>query len=116
MGYFDQELLDKLIPMAKNLKIISPDKSFQGNKNTDALERIKKAGAQVRLHPMLHARIFCYPQRRVVIIGSGDIQTNCFGGTRFDAGVWSNNPKLITDAVTFFDKVWNDNKSLDFIF
>lgn len=113
MGYFDQVMLDKLIPIAKQVKIISPSKATQTKRNKDALERINKAGAEVRLHPMLHARIFCAPKRIFLIIGSGDVQTDCFGGSRFDAGVWSNNPELIKDAMKFFDRVWEESEPLD---
>ena len=112
MGYFDQVMLDKLIPIAKKIKIISPDKAIQTKRNKDALERISKAGAEVKLHPMLHARIFCAPNRNFLIIGSGDIQTDCFGGTRYDAGIWSNYPELIKDAIKFFNKVWEESEPL----
>ena len=113
MGYFDQVMLDKLIPMAKQVKIISPSKATQTKRNKDALKRMNKAGAEIRLHPMLHARIFCAPKRRFLIIGSGDVQTDCFGGSRFDAGVYSNNPDLIKDAMKFFDRVWEESNPID---
>jgi hypothetical protein len=87
--------------------------TVQTKKNKDALKRILKAGARVRLHPMLHARIFCVPQRQLLIIGSGDIQTECFGGERFDAGINSNNKDVIKQAMDFFKRVWEESEPLD---
>ncbi len=119
MGYFDHVLLDKLARIANVTKIISPSREMQNQKptrkmekNEDALERIAKMGADVRLHPMLHARMFCVPQRNFLIIGSGDIQTYCFGGTRFDAGIYSNNPELIKQAMNFYNRVWAESETL----
>jgi len=106
-------MLDKLIPIAKQVKIISPSKATQTKRNKDALERMNRAGAEVRLQPMLHARIFCAPKRKFLIIGSGDVQNDCFGGSRFDARVYSNNPELIKDALKFFDRVWEESEPLD---
>lgn len=111
MGYFDQEMLDKLTPIATQVKILSPIKTPLSARNKDALTRMKEAGAEVKVHPMLHARIFCVPTRNFLIIGSGDIQTDCFGGTRFDAGIWSNYPDLIKDAMNFFNKVWAESET-----
>jgi hypothetical protein len=112
MGYFDQVMLNKLTHVAKQFKIISPATAIQTKKNKDALKRIQKAGADVRLHPMLHARIFCVPQRQLLIIGSGDIQTECFGGERFDAGIYSNNSELIKQTLDFFNRVWEESEPL----
>jgi hypothetical protein len=109
MGHFDQVILNKLIPIAKKIKIISPSDTLSRKKNKDALERLSKAGAEVRLHPMLHARVFCVPKSRFLIVGSGDIQTDCFGGSRFDAGIMSNYPQAIDDAVKFFENVWSES-------
>jgi hypothetical protein len=111
LGHFDQVILDKLIPIAKKIKIISPSDTVSRKKNKDALERLSKAGAEVRLHPMLHARLFCIPKTRFLIVGSGDIQTDCFGGSRFDAGITSNYPQVITDAMKFFDNVWSESNA-----
>jgi hypothetical protein len=66
MGHFDQQLLDRLLRLAKSLRIISPTETLRTPKNKDALTRISKAGAQVRLHDMLHARIFCVPVARTL--------------------------------------------------
>jgi len=112
MGYFDQIMLDKLLPIARYVRIISPSGALRNRRNKDALNRMSRAGAQVRTHPMLHARIFCVPDRRVLIVGSGDLQTDCIGGTRFDAGIWSNYPELIKSTVDFFNRVWEESDPL----
>lgn len=41
-------------------------------------------------------------------MGSGDIKSDCLGGRRFDAGIWSNHPDIIQSAVNFFKRVWDD--------
>ena len=112
MGYFDQTMLDKLLPIARNVRIISPDKALKSRRNKDALTRMSKAGAKVRTHPMLHARIFCIPDRKFLIVGSGDLQSDCIGGTRFDAGIWSNYPELVKFAIDFFNRVWEESDPL----
>ena len=61
---------------------------------------------------MLHARIFCVPGRQFLIVGSGDLQTDCVGGTRYDAGIWSNYPDLIKSAIDFFKRVWDESDPL----
>lgn len=112
MGYFDQIMLNRLLPIANRIKIVSPARALKTKKNKDALKRISKKGAEVRTHPMLHARIFCVPDLRFLIVGSGDLQTDCFGGTRFDAGIWSNYPELVKSAIDFFNRVWEESDPL----
>lgn len=115
-GYFDQYLVDKLkqiLAREGKVKIISPElKNTKADKtNLDALKRMKGNGAEVRIHPMLHARIFYVSRDEQpwgVIIGSGDIKSDCFGGRRFDAGIWSNYPDIIKSTIDFFNRVWED--------
>jgi len=109
MGYFDQIMLDKLLRIAGHVRIISPRRALDNRRNLDALRRISEAGAQVRTHPMLHSRIVCIPDHRFLIVGSGDLQTDCLGGTRFDAGIYSNYPELIQSAIDFFNRVWEES-------
>jgi hypothetical protein len=121
MGYFDQARIDKLKPILEKgtkVKIISPELNLsksQDKSNLDALKRMKKYGAEVRIHPMLHARIF-YIERdgsSEVVIGSGDIKSDCLGGKRFDAGIRSNHPEIIADTIGFFSRVWNDDGAIE---
>ena len=67
-------------------------------------------GAEVRFHPMLHARVVCNSTE--VIVGSSDIKSDCLGDRRFDAGVWSNNPVLVQGVNEFFQRVWSESKPL----
>jgi hypothetical protein len=115
-GYFDHHLLDKLKKILGNggkVKIISPEltKSKGDKTNLDALKRMENVGAEVRIHPMLHARIFHINWAGNpwgVIVGSGDIKSDCLGGRRFDAGIWSNYPDIIKSTIDFFNRVWED--------
>ena len=120
MGYFDQARIDKLKPILEKgtkVKIISPDLNLnksQDKSNLDALKRMEKYGAEVRIHPMLHARIF-YVLRdgsSEVVIGSGDIKSDCLGGKRFDAGIRSNHPEIIAETMSFFSRVWDDDGAI----
>lgn len=116
MGYFDHGSLDNLkevLARGGKVKIICPEltASKQDQGNLDALKRIEDKGAEVRIHPMLHARIFYFSrdgQPWGAIVGSGDIKSDCFGGRRFDAGIWSNYPDIIKSVVDFFNRVWDD--------
>ena len=113
-GYFDQYLLKDFKAMSPkpSIKFISPEltKSKQDQINLDALKRLSKMGAKVRFHPMLHARMVLSPTE--IIAGSADIKSDCLGGRRYDAGIWSNNPALVRSGKVFIDKVWSEAKPL----
>lgn len=113
-GYFDQYLLkvfQTLIPKPA-IKFISPEltNSKSDKVNLDALKRLGKIGAEVRVHPMLHARMVLSPTE--IIAGSADIKSDCLGGRRYDAAIWSNNPLLVRSGKAFFNKVWVESKPL----
>ena len=113
-GYFDQYLLKDFKAMSPkpSVKFISPEltKSKQDQINLDALRRLSKMGAKVRFHPMIHARMVLSPTE--IIVGSADIKSDCLGGRRYDAGIWSNNPALVRSGEVFVDKVWSESKPL----
>ena len=113
-GYFDQYLLKDFQAMSPkpSIKFISPEltSSKQDKINLDALQRLSEMGAEVRLHPMLHARMVLSPIE--IIVGSADIKSDCLGGRRYDAAIWSNNPILVKLGKVFVDKVWNESKPL----
>lgn len=113
-GYFDQYLLKVFQTLTPKpaIKFISPEltSSKSDKVNLDALERLGKIGAEVRVHPMLHARMALSPTE--IIAGSADIKSDCLGGRRYDAGIWSNNPILVRSGKDFFNKVWNESKPL----
>lgn len=116
MGYFDHESLDKLkevLAGGGKVKIIHPEltTSRQDQGNLDALKRIEDNGAEVRIHSMLHARVFYLSkdgQPWGAIVGSGDVKSDCLGGRRFDAAIWSNYPDILKSVVEFFNRVWDD--------
>lgn len=114
-GYFDQHLLKDFKAMnLKKVRVrsISPEltSSKQDKINLDALQRLAKMGAYIRFHPMLHARMVVSPTE--VIVGSGDIKSDCLGGRRYDAGIWSNNPVLVQSSKAFLEKIWDESKPL----
>lgn len=112
--YFDQYLLKdfKVMSPKPSIKFISPEltNSKQDKINLDALNRLSKMGAEVRFHPLLHARMVLSPTE--IIVGSADIKSDCLGGRRYDAGIWSNNPVLVRSGKAFIDKVWSESKPL----
>lgn len=113
MGYFDQTMVDQLLPCAEYVRIVHPRTHGKLNKvNRDALRIIDKAGAQVRTHDELHARIFCVPTRDFLIVGSGDCDAFGMRGRHYDAGVWSNYPELVESALDFFNRVWKESDPL----
>jgi uncharacterized protein YegP (UPF0339 family) len=88
MGYFDQANVDRLkeiLARGGMVRIISPAGQLErggDRRNLDALRRMEKNGADVRIHPMLHARIFYVStdeQPLGVIVGSGDLKADCMG-------------------------------------
>ena len=113
-GYFDQYLLTDFQSLNPKplIKFISPEltNSKQDQINLDALQRLESIGAQVRFHPMLHARLVLSPTE--IIVGSADIKSDCMGGRRYDLGMWSNSPALVQSGKVFVDKVWNESKPL----
>jgi hypothetical protein len=113
-GYFDQYLLKdfQAISARPLIRFISPEltASKQDQINLDALDRLSKMGAEVRFHPMLHARMALSATE--IIVGSEDLKSDCLGGRRYDAGIWTNNPLIIRSGKAFFDKVWGESKKL----
>lgn len=113
-GYLDHILLTdfKRLSPKPIIKIISPElkKTKQDKTNLDALKRLKTMGAEVRFHPMIHSRIAL--SQSELIVGSGDIKSDCLGGRRYDAGIWSNNPILIESCKSFTNKMWDEAYSL----
>ena len=113
-GYFDQYLLKDFQAMSPtpSIKFISPElkNTKQDRTNLDALKRLQKMGAEIRFHPMLHARMILSPSE--IIVGSADVKSDCLGGRRYDAGIWSNNPVLVQPGKVFVEKVWSESKPL----
>jgi hypothetical protein len=116
-GYFDGEIadrLEKILSVGGEVRIITPELEGKGAR---ALKRmIKSYGAKVKIHPLLHARIFYVHRGGLpwgVIIGSGDITSECLSGKRFDAAIWSNHPEVMESTEEFFSRVWEDEGAKD---
>lgn len=113
-GYFDQAMLPELSDMTDKveLRILSPElkNTRQDNVNKDALERLHKKGAKIKVHSMLHARFVVTPTESIV--GSADIKSDCLGGRRYDLCVYTNNPILISDLRDYANSIWSEAKYL----
>lgn len=114
-GYFDDELvgrLQKILSVGGAVRIIVPELEIRAARTLKRL--VEEYEAEVRIHPLLHARIF-YVHRDGrpwgVIIGSGDITSDCLGGRRFDATIWSNHPDITKSTIDFFNRVWEDERA-----
>lgn len=118
MGYFDQVVLRDLMELVKTkrrrVKLISPELtgSRHDEVNREALLKLQEAGGEVRTNKMLHARIFLVERMPQVIIGSCDLKSDCLGGRRYDAAVWSDHPELVKSAKQFFHRIWNRSNPL----
>ena len=107
IGFVDNTLMEKLEKCADRVRIICHDEKKNPKEVDAALKRLMLAGAEVRAHPEMHARmILSYNQ---VLIGSGDLQADSISANRTDACVWSNHPEVIYDTKQFFDKLWNES-------
>ena len=72
----------------------------------DATSRLVTSGGAVKVHKMLHARIFMIG-KKVAIISSADLKSDSLD-INYEAGIWTNNSTVIDDAFDFFEKVWEE--------
>lgn len=73
-----------------------------------AYEQIVKIG-DVRRNKLLHFRLVLRDKKEL-FISSSDL-TNSSLTHNFEAGIWTTSPQAISNAVDFFEKVWEDNGS-----
>lgn len=128
-GYFSETIrksLENLIKgQSKKVRLICPKvntNSSRDKKNLQALTKLAKAGAEVKINVRVHARIFLaynlfeeHPFKKnsgLLIIGTFDFNTEGLGRERYDAGIKTRNPDLINSAVEFFEQIWNDPESI----
>ena len=94
-GYFSETIRDELQKMLRNkchVRLIVPDfptssTSERDRRNVEALKKLEKAGAAIKLNNRLHARLLlAYTSytnnpipRGLLIIGSFDFNTECIG-------------------------------------
>jgi len=105
--YLDNTGAEYLIKMIKNntkIRIITrkPDKKA----HLDALETLKKLGAEIKINPMTHARMIVFDDL-AAIISSADLDSEGLNNQR-QAGVYTTDKIVVRDAVVFFDKLWDE--------
>ena len=95
-----------------------PIESKRDRRNLQALKKLDKAGAKIKINDRLHARFLVAYQRELVpywggllVIGSFDFNTECIGRERYDAGIKTEYPDLIEAAVKLFDQIWSEPES-----
>jgi len=132
-GYFSETIrksLESIIEApAYNIKLICPylnTKKPRDRKNLQALGKLAKAGAEIKVNDRLHARLLVaydvthdeakkYPYlnyRGLLIVGSFDFNTECIGLERYDAGIKTRHPDLVRSAVELFEQIWNEAESI----
>ena len=122
-GYFSEtirESLESIIRLGYNIRLICPELSGskRDKKNLQALKKLVHAGVKIRNNIRLHARfLVAYnpkvsKSRGLLIIGSFDFNTECIGRERYDAGIKTKHPDLISPAIELFEQIWNEPESL----
>ena len=80
--------------------------------NPEAIQEVRDLGIKVKTHPRLHAKI--YATEAVAIIGSSNASTNGLtveGDSALgwkEANVLTDDAKVVADALTYFEELWND--------
>ena len=131
-GYFSEtirESLENIMRMRKSLtykiRLIFPhleSKNRRDRMNLQALRKLAKAGAEIKVNERLHTR-FLVAYNKVVehpsvdysgmlLIGSFDFNRDCIALERYDAGIKTMNPDMVKSAVELFEKIWNEDESI----
>lgn len=107
-GYFGSPFLDtifKLIEKGFTIKLIT--RPGLDKESRDSTKRLASQNREfVKVHDTLHARLLIIGNREA-IISSADLKSDSID-TNFEAGVWTTNPIVISDAIQFFDKMWKE--------
>ena len=124
-GYFSETIrdaLEKIIRMqGRKLKLISQEidmNNKRDRKNLEVLRKLCSLGAEIKINSRLHARFLVayHPEqsesRGLLIIGSFDFNTECVGKERYDAGIRTGHPELVSSARRLFEEMWNDHESI----
>jgi len=111
-GYFSETIRKSLEILLRrsqyNMRLICPyldPRTARDRKNLQALNKLAKAGAEIKINDRLHARfLVAYnpePHERefvkywgLLLIGSFDFNTECIGRERYDAGIKTRHPDL----------------------
>lgn len=73
----------------------------------DAVEALRREGAQIRHSRMVHARL--YVTSDACIITSADPKTDSLDVNR-EAAIWTNAPSVVERARSFFEVLWEESK------
>lgn len=130
-GYFSEAIrkqLERVVTRPHvHVRMISPKftvKSPRDRKNLEALAKLIKAGAEIRVNDRLHARFLVYYSPTFLekdktvfsgflLIGSFDFNTEGTSMERYDAGIKTSHPDLIRSAVKLFEEIWNESPLLN---
>lgn len=120
-GYFSETIrneVEALIRLDRRVRLICPDfpiNSKRDKRNLQALKHLADAGTEIKVNNRLHARFLVAHtselKRGLLVIGSFDFNTECIGRERYDAGIKTKHPDLVSSAVKFFEQVWNAPES-----
>jgi len=122
-GYFSEtirEPLERIIKMKRNVRLICPEFSTQSRRdrrNLEALKKLAKAGAEIKINNRLHARFLVAHSpviegKGFLVIGSFDFNTECIGKERYDAGIKTRHPDLVKSATELFEQIWDEPESI----
>jgi len=123
-GYFSEIIRDSfenMMKLGQNVRLICqefpPKLSKRDRKNLEVLKKLVNAGAKIKINHRTHARFFIAynPKlaelRGLLVIGSFDFNSECYGKERYDAGIKTRHPDLVKSAVELFDQIWNEPES-----
>jgi len=127
-GYFSEtirETLQEIIRRERNVvRLICPEfpiQSKRDRRNLGALQKLAKAGVEIKINSRLHARFLVGGHPTIgglLVVGSFDFNTECIGKERYDAGIKTSHPDLVNSALKLFEQIWNEPESIsleDFI-
>lgn len=120
-GYFSEtirEQLEKLIIGGRHVRLICPEfpvEAKRDKRNIEALKKLAKTGAEIKFNNRMHARIFAAYMTKtegVLVLGTFDFNTECIGKERYDAGIKTRHPDLLSSTIDLFEQLWNDSESI----
>ena len=124
-GYFSEiirDSLENMIRLGQNVRLIRQEFPAKLSKNDrkelEVLEKLVNAGVKIKINHRTHARLFIAHNpklgegRGLVVIGSFDFNSDCYGKERYDAGIKTRHPDLVKSSVELFDQIWNERESM----
>ncbi len=111
-GYLGSPFLDKIIEAVNNgckIRVVTRSLSGADKETRESTIRIFKSTPDgVRQNDTIHARLFVV-EGKEAIISSADIKSDSID-TNYEAGIWTDNPLVMSEVSKFFDRVWKDSK------